>query len=300
MAEKERLAVKTVAGDNDLTLTADAGESLLVRGIEILKPDGDYLTIRTEKTTVGYFRVGGGQGNHLYPPAPDFPKPNLLSWLIGQGILAGYPIAEGETMTLTGAKAAAAVQQVTYSIHDAGDMKPEMPNGSQAKEYFYVNYGRFTGVLADGSNLYTVSQTPVEFPGFPFGEVAPAGKEMTLHGIAFSPIGYTQDMGANWQFTTYVKLLQDRVVLHDAERNGLPARGYMTGVIAEGLRYADRAGVFGNLTDLDQAEPLMLEDMVYNSNEELLVYVTTSVGGGVAKIAAQWAELAFLFTVKQG
>lgn len=74
MALKQSLAVKTVIGDTDLELKADPGESFLVKDIRIYNPATDYVTLQTNKTTVGYFRTGGLMGSHL-PFMPGRSKP---------------------------------------------------------------------------------------------------------------------------------------------------------------------------------------------------------------------------------
>lgn len=71
MALREPYMIKTVLGDSDLSLIADPGQSLLIKNVFIHNPASDYLTLRTEKTTVGYFRVGGTLGSHLpFPYGP--------------------------------------------------------------------------------------------------------------------------------------------------------------------------------------------------------------------------------------
>lgn len=65
MGLKQPLAVKTVLGDTDLELKADPGESFLIKDILIYNPASSYTTLQTNKTTVGYFRVGGLMGSHL-------------------------------------------------------------------------------------------------------------------------------------------------------------------------------------------------------------------------------------------
>jgi hypothetical protein len=71
MAIKEPYAIKTVLGDTDLELKADPGESFLIRDVLIHNPASNYVTFKTEKTTTGYFRVGGDLGSHLpFPFSP--------------------------------------------------------------------------------------------------------------------------------------------------------------------------------------------------------------------------------------
>lgn len=68
MPLREPYMVKQVYGTGDLSLQAKSGESLLVKDIHIYNPATNYATLKTEKTTVGYFRVGGNLGNHLPIP----------------------------------------------------------------------------------------------------------------------------------------------------------------------------------------------------------------------------------------
>lgn len=65
MAKKQSLMFKCVQGNTDLTLTAKVGESLLIKDIMIYNPVTNYVTCKVDKSTVGYFRVGGNLGNHL-------------------------------------------------------------------------------------------------------------------------------------------------------------------------------------------------------------------------------------------
>ncbi|MDP1624503.1 MAG: hypothetical protein Q8L64_01920, partial [bacterium] len=68
MAVTQAIAVTTVLGDTNLELKADPGEAFRVWDIMIDKPASNYITLKIEKTTVGYFRVGTGLGSHLRFP----------------------------------------------------------------------------------------------------------------------------------------------------------------------------------------------------------------------------------------
>lgn len=57
MALKQALAVKTVLGNTDLELKADPGEAFRVWDIFTYDPVLDYVTVKIDKTTMGYFRV---------------------------------------------------------------------------------------------------------------------------------------------------------------------------------------------------------------------------------------------------
>lgn len=56
---------KTVFDDYDLELESKSGQGLIIKNIMIFNPLTNYITVNIDKTTVGYFRVGGVLGSHL-------------------------------------------------------------------------------------------------------------------------------------------------------------------------------------------------------------------------------------------
>lgn len=68
MGLKAKGMVKTVLGNTELALEALPGESFVVRDVKIYNPATNYATLKTDKSTVGYFRIGGQLGNHLAFP----------------------------------------------------------------------------------------------------------------------------------------------------------------------------------------------------------------------------------------
>lgn len=299
MAVRNPYMVKQVAGATDLALTAEAGKSLLITGVYLANSVGAYATLVTEKTTVGYFRAAGTLGNHLFGQYSGNTIPNLLAQLIRAGHMVGYPVAQGETFRITGVAQATSVQWVTYMEADAGDYKNTDPNGSQAGEYFYVSYGRAAAALAAGSNAFTVAQTPAEFPSFPWAETVPPGHTITLLGIAASEVGRTSGTAANKHRTDYVKLVQDRVVLFDLDRNGILMRGAPPA--ADGFAIGDNISLLFNNSQLD-LRPIQLfaTPLVFMAGAELNVSVFTTVELGVANLDVADTELGFLQHVKKG
>lgn len=73
--------VKTVIGNTDLSLEADPGESFKVLDILIYNPASNYITVKIDETTRGYFRVGGTLGSHL--PFPLGRSQHAHDWLTG-------------------------------------------------------------------------------------------------------------------------------------------------------------------------------------------------------------------------
>ena len=66
MALKSRRNFKVELGVADLTLTANTGESILIKDIKIFEPTAVYANLLIERTAVGFFRVASLLGNHLH------------------------------------------------------------------------------------------------------------------------------------------------------------------------------------------------------------------------------------------
>ena len=101
-----------------------------------------------------------GDGTRILDPARsgDQTHKTLLWYLMEKGIFAGFPVAEGQTFALSGVKQANCIQMIEYEVHDGGDMTADMPNGSAAAEYLFINYGNAGGsIQATESNLLNTS-----------------------------------------------------------------------------------------------------------------------------------------------
>lgn len=66
MALKSRRNFKVELGAADLTLTANPGESLLIKDVRIYSAAIVYANLLIGKASVGYYRVGDVLGNHLH------------------------------------------------------------------------------------------------------------------------------------------------------------------------------------------------------------------------------------------
>lgn len=300
---KQAGMVKTVFDNTDLVLEAGSNESILVRAIYVKNPALDYLTVVIDRATVGYFRVGGELGNHLSFPkggSADVggPIPSLLEFMAQREVFAGYPIATGQTLTLSGAAQATCVQVVVYDLHDANDIKPDALNGTNARSYQFINYGN-TGasITAPATDEYDTQQNPSEFPAFPFGKVVPAGHTFLLHGILASSFAPIANDGTQWIGTQYLKLTLDRKVLFDESRDGFPLNDETISVSADQIGVGD--SVIHNLSDTDQGLPLWFaEPLVFKEGEELLLHLTTQGGGTYQTITAAEHEVGLVFTVQ--
>ena len=291
--------VKTVLGNTDLELTANTGESLLVKGIGIAAPATNYITLNIEKTAVGYFRVGGTQGNSLYFNTAALPLANQLAYLQTKGVFRPFPVGEGETLTITGAATAAAVQTVFYEVYDAGDQTPEKVNGSKADEYDYIAYGRASGIATGGIQIYDTAQNPSEFCGFPFTELVPAKTEVTIHGMAISPIAKTSGTAANKQRTEYIKVIRERTTLWDDDKNGL----LLYKASAPATDSTDFGGGDSYVhahSDTDNALLYLFpEPLIFSAGEDVDFYITSIIDAGTGNLTAEETEIALLCTLKK-
>jgi len=298
MAVLEPYMVRTFEDTETIELEADSGESLLVKDIMVSNPLSDYATVRVGKTTVGYFRVGGTLGNHIHYPLQDYEKYTILGLLSKLGIFTGYPVAEGEKLTVDGVAQSGAKTTIVYEKHDAGDITSDMENGSKSENYMYINYGRISGTIGDGDNLYDISQSPSEFPSFPFGEDVPAGYTIDLYGILFSDVGKTSNTGANKQITKYIKLIKGRTVLMDEKRSGIPVIGIAPS--SDGTQIGVGTSEIGNYSDVDRRAMWEApEPMSFTSGEELNAFLTTEVLTGSANLTADETELGLILKVRK-
>lgn len=357
MALKEALMLKQVFGNTDFGLEANTGQSLLVKDIKIYNPVGNYASLYIDKTTVGYFRVGGNLGSHLPLPIGSLKhshnlilaneqtaetiktydvtnalgadsalnyntvtaaagtkskvlqygntslkgRNTLLGLLRSLGLFAGYPIEQGQKLTITGVKQANCLVLVEYEVHDAGDKKRTDVNGSEAIEYLFVNYGQIAAAaITGGDQLYSKQQNPGEFPDFPFAKDVPAKTEIDLLGILFSDV--VDDRGsADDMATAYVKLVKERTVLFDEDKNGIFTRGII-GTTDAAAQIAMGLSLIGNYSDIDGKKPLLFDPpLVFGSGEELSLYVTTIAGASrsVSTLAAADLEIGLIERVRR-
>lgn len=349
--------VKQVIGNTDLELEAKSGESLLVKDILIYNPATNYLTVSIEKTTVGYFRIGGTLGNHLpfiigrsqhahdwttsaTPTAdqtsfaslvdagavevvakmigglsasttyrrvgdlasiPMGSQKTILGLLSQLGIFKGFPIGEGETLTLTGAKQSGAIQIAIYEVYDAGDKTPAMENGSKSLEYLFLNYGNAGGnINKTGDSLFNTAKSPAQFIDFPYGKTVPAKHEVSLIGLLASDFAPKENDGTDYCYTSYLKLIRERTTLFDDDKNGLLLYSAIATALGNMDMVAEGQSLVGNYSDKDMRVPFIFPDpLIFVEGEELNVYLTTVQGSSGKNIAIDEHELAIIQKVKK-
>jgi len=224
MALKEAYMIKEnfSAATASLSVEAKVGESLIIKQLLVgALHSGGFCECLIDRLSVGFWYIGDINANHLEQCGVTDVLPNLFERLQQLGIFAGYPVAEGETFEIRPAvQGATIVGAIVYEIHEAGDITSDMPGGSKAEEYLFINYG--TNAVAIAAGAYgdlDISRNPSEYPAFPFGEVVPAGHSIDVHGILLKTWGGYVDNTANTM--RYLKLIRDRKVLFNEDRRGI-------------------------------------------------------------------------------
>ena len=317
MALIESFMIKSGIGlgaDTAVEVTADTGESLLIKDVIVKDSDDEYVVFEIDKTTVGFFRVDVGKaGSHL-PPNMAFANKDakfyglrasrsvtLLNYMIEKGWMSGYPVAEGQTFRVkpyTSGKKLGNVF-IVYEKYDAGDIKKDMPNGSEASEYLFVNYAMTESDLtAAGDYEVKTVRTAKEFIDFPFGDAVPAKHEVDILAICATE-GLDWDASDTYTYTKYLKLFKGRRVLFDDDRNGLLFYYPPSWATSAGTYVGKGISVLGNYSDKDRREPFVLPTPLhFVAGDELKVYITAGQGDNTAVLGKAFVEVAMIEKVK--
>lgn len=273
--------VKTMAAAVSDDLQADAGESFLVTGIHAYPGESDtYLTLKVDRKTVGFYRFRGRGGNQIACPNESGVYGNIMDYLTRAGINVSIPVAEGQKLEFSRGGVAGNIA-IYYDMYDAGDVRADMPNGTDAKEYVFVQYMTHDGTIdADEDLLMDTILSPSEFPAFPVGSVVPGKVTIDLVALVGSPLRNKSAGGAEYCYTTFIKLVKDRETLFCEDSYGIPFRGDLGG--SDGRHYHSRHSAIGasGIVGSDDVGTFMGPPLIFNpalhfvSGEELLVYVS--------------------------
>ena len=243
--------------------------------------------------TIGINELDGAATEHAnvikYGSVPV--KETLLALLGRLGLFKGYPIAEGQELTLTRVKQADCLQMIIYERYDAGDIKKSDPNGTEAAEYLFINYGRVAAAITTSvSTVFKVVKSPPYFPDFPFGDIVPAKTEIDILGILFSDV--VDDRSADDTMNTdYLKLVRGRETLFDDDKNGILVKGLIGTTDAE-AQFARGYSLIGNHSSIDGKLPMLFDPpLTFTPGEELGVYITTTAGASQSASSLAVADL---------
>lgn len=233
-------------------------------------------------TTLGMQEADAAATEHAnvvkFGAIPQLAHKTILQLLREKGYLKGYPVAGGQSLRITGAKQVGALVMAFYQVYDAGDIKHTDPNGSAATEFVFCNYGRVAAdVIITGDTNYSVSQTPPEFDSFPFGERAPANKEIDILAVLASDV--VDNRGSNDSMATeYLKFIFERTTWFDEDKKGLLLKGII-GPTDAAAQIARGLSIVGNFSDVDAKPPFWFEPpRMFKVNEEFGIYLGTTAG----------------------
>lgn len=285
----------------EVTLSAAANESFIVRDVYVDGTAGGYVTFFIDTSTQGFFRTDSTVlGNHLPVPPVNSKMKTLLGVLGEKGLFTGYPIPTGSKFSVrTNTPAAAPRITIVYDRYEAGDIKSDMENGKDAKSLVYAHYGTIAAVPAAGAAVdvpLTVRVNPGEFPDFPFRAGVSTKRVVTLYGIVFSTRARFVDAANNYG-TNYLKLIKDRDVLFDPDRLGLISWASIPTVA--GFAAETGHGVGGENSHLYQRDAFFLsKPMTFVEGEELDTWWTVRMTGTIA-LATLSRDLEICYILKE-
>lgn len=206
-------------------------------------------------------------------------KETVLGYLGRIGVFKGYPVAEGQKLTIIedGSSTQQADVYVEYEKYTPDDISPEMPNGSESTEYMFINYGQPSSALAvDTTTEIDNMISPAEFPRFPYESDVPAKTEIEIVSILASPVSVAGDSSNYGIRTKYLKLQREREVMFDEDRNGLLFWQTDYGQVANDIRVGGGMSVIANKSDVDAGDGFeKLRGRTFKSGEDLDIYITT-------------------------
>lgn len=272
-----------------LVITPRAGESMVVRRIFASNPSTtlQHVTVINDTARVGFFRIVGLGGSHLLNPrshevSGNVRGSNMIDWMIQQLGFKGYPVVQGESLTLSLDTGTADLYAIA-DIYDVADVKSTDQCGSKSPDVIYLNYGTNLAALTVAAYAkLNASRNPAEMVQFPFGAagagLVPAGKKATIYMLGGQPSGRFVS-GGNTMGTQY---LRPRVGTSPAQtildRNdvGIPFIGTIPGAST------DYTSVRSGVPSCPREEfPLddTLADLAFNGNDELSIQLSTVLAG---------------------
>ncbi len=277
-----------------LVITPRAGEAFRVRSIfvdnsSVVAPAAQHLTVINDTARVGFFRVNFGLGGaHLMQPrAIDNDQlnkvTNLLELMKKLFAFAGYPVVQGEALTLSLDTGTADIFAIADSF-DAADIKSDMPSGSKSTDIMFLNYGtNGSAITAAQYTKLDTSRNPAEMVRFPYGApgagLVPAGRKISVLWVGGQPCGRFNAAGVNMN-TQY---LRPRVgsapaqTILDRADVGLPFIG--TVPAAAGVDYTAIRSALASVPFPDQAWLDPFPQLDFGPNDEFSLQISTQITG---------------------
>lgn len=231
------------------------------------------------------------------------PQATLLKLLIEMGWTNGFPIADGQKLTIRPYTATEYLGDVliVYEEYESGDISPEMPNGSKATEFVFIGYGDVGSVITTAKDYHlNNSNLPIIYPQFPFNVAVPSGYIIDVLGILGSE-SIDWDSAADYSQTKYLKMIRDRKVLFDDQRNGLLFYQPVPSDAIAGVLFGEGLSMIGDFSEYNRRLPFVFpEPLSFVAGEELTAYITAAVSTAAGSIAQEYSEVGFIMRATRG
>lgn len=254
----------------------------------------------------GYVQAASGDVN--FKRAAQYtqtlkPPKTILGFMKEMGWFNGYPVQEGETLSLQVYTSGSALNDVAiiYSRYDGGDIQNTLPNGSKADTTTNILYGDTGAAITTAGDIkIDTSLMPDEFTSFPFAEKCPTNRQITLLGILGSPV-CDWDTATDFVQTKYLKMIRDTNTLFDKDRNGILFYQNVPTSIDVGTIFGEGVSLVGNYSDLDAQKPFIFpEPLVFEGGEELNTYITTAISTNAGSIAQAYSAVGLIAQIEKG
>jgi hypothetical protein len=239
-------------------------------------------------------------GSHLGSTSQAYSTDSLPRYLFTKGVWPGYPVAEGQSVTLTNTVGANFSGMLVVDEYDASDIRRDMVNGSDASEMIYVCYGSTgAGINAAGEYQYSSAFMPTGFVTFPFGSTVPAGYQANVLALMFS--GRVLN-GATSGYTTSLtgyKFMSQRQVLFAKDRTYIPCNMTNPGVVSTFYIGFDTSPS-GDYTNVSYKHPWFFDTpLVFNEGEDLTIYGEVIVAGTPPSLSTSQQIIAAIINMKK-
>ena len=288
MPLKEPLMVKYVevtSATSVSLLTPKIGEGYKVKSLQLTADVTDspgnpaFCKIKIDMTTIGYYRVGSTEGNHLRWKRRASAVGSLFTYLVENNIFPPIPLQQGETLILEFTSAYTGGILVEYEVYDVGDVNNTAPLGSKSNELYYMLYGtNKDAISSSGYYELTAVRNPVEFPQAPFGDKVLPNQNLEIIACLAQDAGRT-DTNSKSIVTTGLRFILNNQELFNDLGSGFLLKG--TAPTSAGYNYGTGVSYFNPHRYMD-VNPVKLfpARLTLQPFDELKVLIGVDASGG--------------------
>jgi len=279
-------------------LEAEATESFRLRAVRVHDPGtAEWLDLRAHNPVVQRYPLTGYAGNTL-PYAPYYTTGyessldvNLMHWLRRHGIDISIPIPAEHRLYVEWDGTLGGHVLLELEKYDAGEVRPDEPNGPDSKIRRTILWGTNTVAVTDTADTYVSIDHPRAPAGgitWPYdGDGVPSGMEIRLLGAVGSPVSFS-DGGTPAGYTHRLQLYHRGSALFDEARAGLPFSGAGGNTSGTSIPSYDVSYtcIGPNTSDLCIPPLLFEEPLVFGAGEAVSVQVLCADESGSLKVPA--------------